>query len=98
MTSATAQLQQILCTSFGRFGATPVQQIGSMEPQNTEEQKLGSATKRYLEVWSKRIYPQQISFAEVSSASGVTNNTLFVDSADNKLKFKDSGGVVNLLY
>lgn len=31
-------------------------------------------------------------------ATAVLNGYLFVDSADNKLKFKDSSGIVNLLY
>lgn len=32
------------------------------------------------------------------SASSVPNGTVFVDSADGKLKFKDALGVVNNLY
>lgn len=32
------------------------------------------------------------------AAAGVANDTLFVDSGDGKLKFKDGGGVVNALY
>lgn len=38
-----------------------------------------------------------IVFTAISSASA-GNSSLFRDSADNKLKFKDSGGSVNLLY
>lgn len=38
-----------------------------------------------------------MTFIAAASAS-VPNNCLFRDSADNKLKFKDNGGVVNLLY
>lgn len=38
-----------------------------------------------------------ISFVPRTAAS-TANSRLFVDSADNKLKWKDSGGVVNLLY
>lgn len=32
------------------------------------------------------------------AASAATASSLFVDSADNKLKFKDAAGVVQLLY
>jgi hypothetical protein len=32
------------------------------------------------------------------TATSALNNMLFIDSADNKLKFKDSTGAVNLLY
>jgi hypothetical protein len=32
------------------------------------------------------------------AASTFTNETLFIDTADNKLKFKDSSGTTNLLY
>ncbi len=32
------------------------------------------------------------------AAASVPNSTLFVDTADSKLKWKDSVGVVNLLY
>ena len=36
-----------------------------------------------------------IGFGTAIAAASVLNNTLFRDSADNKLKFKDNGGVVN---
>lgn len=39
-----------------------------------------------------------LSFLTSIASASVSNNTLFRDSADNKLKFKDNGGVVNALY
>jgi hypothetical protein len=38
-----------------------------------------------------------IPFAALA-ASAAPNNSLFRDAADNKLKFKDNGGIVNALY
>lgn len=37
-------------------------------------------------------------FSTALASSAVANNTLFRDSADNKLKFKDNSGTVNALY
>lgn len=38
-----------------------------------------------------------VTFAAIAAA-GVPNNSLFRDSADDKLKFRDNGGTVNALY
>lgn len=37
-------------------------------------------------------------FNLTQTAASAPNSSLFVDSADNKLKYKDSGGTTNLLY
>lgn len=37
-------------------------------------------------------------FLTTQTAASAANSSLFVDSADNKLKYKDSGGTTNLLY
>lgn len=44
-----------------------------------------------------KVFDKMANFPAMAAAD-VLNNAIFVDSADNKLKFKDSGGTVNLLY
>jgi hypothetical protein len=46
-------------------------------------------------VWNVQ---NSLQFPSSRTAVSTPNSTLFVDSADNKLKFKDSAGTVNLLY
>jgi len=49
-------------------------------------------------VKSDLIAPQTFVEFDAVTAASVSNNRVFRDAADNKLKFKDNAGVVNALY
>ena len=53
------------------------------------EASLGKPSKR----WKELRLSMQITLSPVAS-TGISNNSLFVDSSDNLLKFKDNTGAI----
>lgn len=81
----------------GRGGALQLQ-FADFVPESTDSRSLGSASLRYLAVHGRTVNSERHTMVGTVAAASAPNSTLFVDTADNKLKYKDAAGVVNLLY
>lgn len=74
--------------------------IGAKGPASEPGFSLGSGedTKGYRSAGGILAVQDAIGYPVARTAASVANNTLFRDSADNKLKYKDTAGVTNVLY
>lgn len=72
--------------SGGEF-LMPQSTIATLRADTTNKTLI---TKEFFNAEPKTFVP--------ATASSIANNTMFVDSADGKLKFKDGNGVLNNLY
>lgn len=95
---ANATFNQILLTSFGQFGSTATTMRGNFETTGDLEFDFGTTANKFNNIWCGQLIPVRIGFNGSVTAASTNNNSLFVDSADSKLKFKDSVGTVNALY
>lgn len=66
---------------------------GNLIPVNDDDVNIGSST-----IGVKYLYMTRSVVFDAVAAATVPNNSLFRDSADDVLKFKDNGGTVNALY
>jgi hypothetical protein len=87
MTTLILQINQILDTISGAFN--------SLE-NDTSTNILGGTEEALLYGIGERVVGKNFRFG-TSIESTMKNNSLFVDKADLKLKFKDKSGIVTIL-
>jgi len=69
----------------------------SVQPAEKRRRASNAKAHPYGGIQNIPFYAREIILPEISS-SEAPKRSLFIDSSDSKIKFKDSSGIVNTLY